>query len=118
MSVELPEHELDEDGCHDADECQKCIEATATVVCSCTCGDCCRHLIIETTLADAQRELRIAERGQPIRDIDEVVGYCLNDPDNQYACTFLDQTSNRCTIWATRPGVCRLFDCDAIDTQW
>ena len=62
MSVELRHHELDEDGEHDPSECQKCIEDEQTVICSCSCGDCCRHLIIETTLADCQREPLIAER--------------------------------------------------------
>jgi len=113
MSVDLPRHELDEEGEHDPGECQKCIEASNTVICSCACGDCCRHLIIETTLADAEREPLVARRGTPIRDFEEVVGFNLNDPANGYACTFLDQATSRCTIWATRPGVCRLFDCDS-----
>lgn len=112
MSVELPHHELDEDGDHKPDECQKCIEAKETVVCSCDCGNCCRHLLIETTLADAEREPLIAKRGSPFRDFVEVVGYNLNDAENEYACTFLDLTTNRCTIWNTRPGLCRLFNCD------
>lgn len=112
MSVELPQHELDEDGDHEPSECQKCIEAKDAVVCECTCGDCCRHLIIETTLADAQREPLIVQHGTPYRDLEEVVGYLLNDADNEYACTFFDQAANRCSIWKTRPGVCRLFNCD------
>lgn len=112
MTIELPHHELDEDGDHDPEECQKCLELEHTVVCVCDCGDCCRSLIIETTLADAEREPLIAQRGQVLRDLDGVVGYCLNDEQNDYACTFFDHKTNRCTIWETRPGVCRLYNCD------
>ena len=117
MTVELSHHELDEEGDHEPDECQKCLEASETVVCSCDCGNCCRQLLIETTLADAQREPLIAARGSPYRDLEEVVGYLLNDSANQYACTFLDQATNRCTIWKTRPGICRLFNCDDSDVR-
>ena len=28
------------------------------------------------------------------------------------ACAFFDKESRLCTIWETRPLVCRLFDCD------
>jgi Fe-S-cluster containining protein len=30
---------------------------------------------------------------------------------------FLDDATNRCTIYETRPLVCRLFDCDGPDRQ-
>ena len=112
MTIELPQHELDEDGDHEPDECQKCIEAEETTSCSCDCGDCCRYLIIETTMADVEREPLIAIRGESYRDFEEILGYILNDSKNDNACTFFDQLTNRCTIWETRPGVCRLFDCD------
>lgn len=42
----------------------------------------------------------------------EVIGYVLNSADNEYACTFLDRETNRCTIYETRPLTCRLSDCD------
>jgi Fe-S-cluster containining protein len=86
----------------------------------CRCGECCRHLIIEVGLEDAEREPQIKKRGSPIRmpaDLtasrqDELVGYLLNSPDNGNACVFLDQTRNLCSIYDTRPWVCRVFDCD------
>ena len=36
----------------------------------------------------------------------------LNSADNGYACAFLDCPSGLCTIYETRPLICRLFDCD------
>jgi len=86
----------------------------------CRCGDCCRHLIIEAELEDAEREPKIKERGDPIYAPAELTasrkpeleGYLLNSPDNDNACAFLNQTTNLCTIYETRPWACRLFDCD------
>lgn len=117
MTIELPNHDLDEEGDHEPDECQKCLEAEHTVVCECRCGDCCRRLIIEASLADAEREPRIAQRGSPVRDFDEVVGYLLNGQGDSLSCVFLDEASNACTIWSTRPGACRFYDCDSQRAQ-
>lgn len=81
----------------------------------CNCGQCCR-LIIEVELHDAEREPRIKELGSPLESpLDgsgkrEVVGYMLNSRSD-YACVFLGQ-DNRCSIYPTRPLVCRLFDCN------
>ena len=70
----------------------------------CRCGQCCRRLIIEVGLEDAQREPRIKECGSPIRGFsDEVEGYLLNSHENDYACAFLDRATNLCTIYPTRP---------------
>ena len=41
---------------------------------------------------------------------EELEGYLLNGPSG--ACVFLDQEHNLCTIHATRPLDCKLFDCD------
>jgi Fe-S-cluster containining protein len=86
----------------------------------CRCGECCRPLIIEVGLADAEREPEITKRGSPIRvpaelsasGQEELAGYLLNSPVNDNACAFLDQTTNLCSIYDTRPWVCRVFDCD------
>ena len=67
---------------------------------------------------DAQREPRIREKGSPIFTPPELTqsgereleGYLLNGED--LACVFLDQRTNLCTIYETRPLACRLFDCD------
>jgi Fe-S-cluster containining protein len=86
----------------------------------CRCGECCRHLIIEAELDDAEGESRIKERGSPIyappeltgTGQRELAGYVLNSPDNGFACTFLARSTNLCSIYDTRPWVCRVFDCD------
>ena len=85
------------------------------------CGDCCRRLIIEATIEDAKREPKIKERCGPIfqpaeltaSGKKELIGWMLNSKENEYACAFLDQKTNLCTIHDTRPLLCRLFDCDA-----
>lgn len=109
-------HTLDEDGEHDEDACWVCLHRN-TVKTECRCGECCRQLIIEVCVEDAEREPRIKERGSPIYTPAELTasgereleGYLLNGKDG---CVFLDQASNRCTIYETRPLTCRLFDCD------
>ena len=86
----------------------------------CRCGECCRNLVIEVELDDAEREPRIKERGSPISlpaeltesGRKELAGYLLNSPENGNACTFLDRSTNLCSIYDTRPWVCRVFDCD------
>jgi hypothetical protein len=63
-------------------------------------------MLIEVDVEDAKREPRIAERGSPIYAPPELTesgkleleGYLLNDANNGYACTFLDRTSNLCSI--------------------
>lgn len=87
---------------------------------SCRCGECCRRLLIEVELEDAEREPKIKELGDPIYGPPdasgerEVEGYLLNDMKNireGYACVFLDRTTSLCTIYETRPMTCRVFDC-------
>jgi Fe-S-cluster containining protein len=115
---DLDGHTLDEDGFHDEAECYRCL-LNKEVKNECRCGDCCRHLIIEATLEDAQQEPNIAEFGSPtytdarlaLSGQRELEGYVLNDRGDQ-ACVFLDRHTNLCMIYATRPLSCRLFDCD------
>jgi Fe-S-cluster containining protein len=84
---------------------------------TCRCGDCCKGLIIETSLEDAVREPLIALRGSPLylpaeltkSGRQELEGYLLNGTSG---CMFLDAATNHCTIYETRPLCCRLFDCD------
>jgi Fe-S-cluster containining protein len=111
-------HTLDEDGEHDEDACYQCA-LSREVKNDCRCGKCC-HLLIEVELEDAEREPKIKEKGLPIYTPPELTrsgkrelsGYLLNVPENGHACAFLDRTTNLCTIHATRPLLCRLFDCD------
>ena len=112
----LDQHDEDEYGEHDPDECELCLEADCTIRCECRCGNCCERMIIEASLRDAEREPRIAERGRPIYDDmwgpKEQIGWFLNDPEHGH-CVFFDPQTRLCTIHATRPLICRLFDCDA-----
>jgi hypothetical protein len=108
----LDAHQLDEDGLHDPDDCEVCIEQSCVKCCSCRCGVCCERLLIEASLRDAEREPRIANECQPLRDFVETIGCLLNDSENGGACRFFDRTMRLCTIYETRPLVCRVFDCD------
>ena len=106
-------HDTDEDGFHDSEDCELCIEGTASVTCQCHCGKCCEKLLLEASLRDAEREPRIAAECKPYKDFDpEIAGYWLNDRDNGYACHFFDRATRLCTIYETRPLMCRVFNCD------
>jgi Fe-S-cluster containining protein len=102
---------------HDPDGCYECL-SRLEVTCGCRCAECCRSLIVEAGIEDAEREPLIRVRGSAIyapaelavSENEELEGYLLNGPNG--ACVFLDQESNLCTIYATRPLVCRHFDCD------
>jgi Fe-S-cluster containining protein len=109
--MSLEGHDVDEDGDHDEDACYQCL-LKQEVKNDCRCGVCCRRLLVETTLEDARREPKIAERGSPLKGFsNELIGYLLNGREDM-ACVFLDQGTNCCTIYETRPLVCRLFDCE------
>jgi Fe-S-cluster containining protein len=111
--VEKPDFD---DGLEDEDS----VEAGTETHSDCRCAECCRHLIVEVDLEDAEREPKIKERGSPIytpsqltgTGKEELEGYILNTKEAGYACTFLNQTTNLCSIYDTRPWVCRVFDCD------
>ncbi len=122
MSIE--DHQLDEDGDHDPDECEVCIERNESVCSDCRCGRCCEGLLIEVSLRDAEREPRLRECG-PIYDDNlgqgpkELIGYLLNDRENEFACRFFDRQTRLCRIHETRPLLCRLFDCDTeYEERW
>jgi len=115
--MNIEEHQLDEDHEHDPDACEVCVEAEHSVACDCRCGKCCESVLIEVSLRDAEREPRIKECGPIIDDNfgegpEEVIGYMLNDCDNDYACRFFDRERRLCTIHETRPLICRVFNCD------
>lgn len=119
-----PGHQVDEDGFHVAEECYQCLMTRDPAESTCRCGKCC-HLIIEVLLEDAEREPKIKELSSPTytdarltrSGKREIEGYLLNSKTNDYACAFLDRTTNLCTIYETRPLVCRLFDCDEKNRQ-
>jgi Fe-S-cluster containining protein len=117
----LDNYDLDEDGDHDDDECQKCLEANHTITNSCRCGECCEQLIIEVSARDAIREPLIKVLGQKLRDDvtgeyppDDEADWLLNRKEGG-GCVFFDRDvegQGVCGIHATRPLVCRLFCCD------
>jgi hypothetical protein len=93
-----------------ADDDEDDLEPGKEVHNDCRCGQCC-HLLIETDLEDAKREPKIAERGSPIylpaevteSGKEELIGHLLNTKDNGYACTFLDRSTNLCSIYENQP---------------
>jgi Fe-S-cluster containining protein len=113
------QHQMDEDGDHDPEECYACLSEQA-VSCDCRCAECCKRLIIEATVEDAEREPLIAEKGSPIYAHPELTesgkpeleGYMLNGGKG---CVFLNPETSLCGIYETRPLSCRLFNCDGED---
>lgn len=109
----IDDHQLDDEGEHDEDECEVCYEQEFGHCGTCGCGKCCESLLVEVSLRDAEREPKIAQLCRPLKDPfveGAIVGYLLNKPGS-LCCTFFDQTSRQCTIYETRPLVCRCFDC-------
>lgn len=74
------------------------------------CGACCKSFPIFASAADACREPRIgAEAGLlPVSQRTQEWVHRLFPLPFLEACCFLDP-DNRCTIYATRPDVCRRF---------
>ena len=107
---------------HEPDECYHCLLGEAASS-NCRCGNCCRALIIEACLQDAEVEPLIKQRGSPIYNGPEFTasgqrelqGYMLNGKEGH--CVFLDDGTNLCSIYATRPLVCRLFECDGCEVS-
>jgi hypothetical protein len=89
---------------HEPDECYHCLlnEETAS---DCRCRNCCRRLIIETCLQDAEVEPRIKERGSPIYTGPEftasgerdLAGYLLNGKDGPCVSSTTPPISPRST---------------------
>jgi Fe-S-cluster containining protein len=110
-----PGHDADDFGWHDPQACYACLVKTE-VQSDCRCAECCKRLLIEADVRDAEREPLIAQKGKPIYQDErltasgqkEMIGYFLNGPN--LACVFLDE-QNLCSIYPTRPLICRLFDC-------
>ena len=60
----MPQNSLDEDFDDEEDDDDE--EELNNATCECRCGECCRRLLIEVDLEDAEREPRIKELGSPI----------------------------------------------------
>jgi len=110
----LNEHTFDELDVHDEHNCDLSVDRSCSVSSECRCGYCCERLILESSLRDAEREPRIAAECAKITHFqDGLTGYLLNDPRNGGACHFFDREHRLCTIYETRPQICRVFNCDA-----
>ncbi len=74
------------------------------------CGACCRTFAIFASEADARREPRVAAEGRPLPPslASEGKNYRLFPLPFLDACAFLDG-GDRCTIYDSRPEVCRAF---------
>jgi Fe-S-cluster containining protein len=119
MLAAMPDNTLDDGFEEEEDDDDDSEEELKEATCECRCGECCRRLLIEVDLEDAEREPRIKELGSPTftdarltrSGKRELEGYLLNSRDDM-ACVFLDREKNLCTIYETRPLGCRVFDCD------
>jgi hypothetical protein len=75
-----------------------------------SCGACCRTFPIFVADADAKREPRIAAEGKqlPAHLATPSWKYQLFPLPFLAACCFLDE-ADRCSIYPTRPDMCRTF---------
>jgi Fe-S-cluster containining protein len=82
------------------------------------CGACCRTFPIYVTEADAQREPRIRSEGKKLAAHLQTQSwrFQLFPLPFQNACSFLAR-DERCTIYQTRPDVCRRFDAGSEQCQ-
>ena len=82
------------------------------------CGACCRTFAIFACEADAEREPRISVEGRRLKPWLETAewAYQLFPLPFHETCCFLDG-HNRCTIYATRPDLCRHFEAGSEQCQ-
>ena len=113
--MDVYEHQLDDDGEHWPDECEVCFERNNATNCHHKCGCCCESLLIEVSLRDAEREPRIKWCRAIYDDMSgerELIGYLINDQSQDMACRFFNRNARACSIYETRPLVCRVYDCE------
>ncbi len=82
------------------------------------CGACCGAYLIFASESDAAREPRIRDEGRRLADhlVTERWTYQLFPLPFHSSCGFLD-ADKRCTIYETRPEVCREFAAGADPCQ-
>lgn len=59
---------------------------------------------------------RLLVRYAPDEDVRDAEGRrkgCVDKDPETGLCVFLDRSTERCGIWASRPRTCRLYDCNA-----
>lgn len=73
------------------------------------CAACCRQLVVRITLADMRREpvLAVVAQDEPDRPTTKRLMPQRYGEAWKYSCPMLEGT--RCSIYATRPDVCRAF---------
>jgi Fe-S-cluster containining protein len=74
------------------------------------CGACCSAYLIFASESDAVREPRIADEGRKLADhlATPTWAYQIFPLPFHETCCFLGEDA-RCTIYSTRPDVCRAF---------
>jgi Fe-S-cluster containining protein len=82
------------------------------------CGGCCRTFPIFASESDARREPRIALEGKELAPHLQTPDWKLQLYPLPFheTCCFLE-TDNRCTIYETRPDVCRRFEAGSEQCQ-
>ena len=82
------------------------------------CGACCKTFPIFASAVDARREPRICREGQQLPEAQKTQdwAYRLFPLPFVETCCFLN-TNSRCTIYATRPAVCRQFAAGSAQCQ-
>jgi Fe-S-cluster containining protein len=82
------------------------------------CGACCRTFPTFAAASDAEREPRIAAEGRRLEPWHATPRwtYQLYPLPFHETCCFLD-AERRCTIYETRPDVCRAFAAGSIQCQ-
>ena len=72
------------------------------------CADCCTMFAVTAPLAKQMEEFATAHFGQPTDKI---------QIKNHHICSKLDPKTRKCTIYDSRPEICRTFFCDASKTR-
>jgi len=84
--------------------------ALARISCD-MCGACCRTFPVLVSIGDAKREPRIRDEGMQLREWErrDEWEYRLHPLPFRRGCAFLAQ-DNSCSVYETRPSVCRRFE--------
>lgn len=77
--------------------------------CDC-CGACCQTFPVLVSISDARREPRIKEEARQLPEWQRTLEreFMLHPLPFLESCCFL-QSDNRCSVYETRPSVCRVF---------
>jgi hypothetical protein len=79
---------------HDPEECYECL-LKEEVISTCRCAECCRRLLIEVSVEDAEREPRIKDRGSPTYTPAELT----ESGEDEFRCTVSYSTRKSWSIY-------------------